>query len=100
MHEVQTFSNEAFTGFATLNQQTAHFRAANVARQLGYANCSQAIRKNVRAKYVTTLSELRGISVGDTPSTERPDNDADLYLSEPCRYALIRRRKRPEAEAF
>ena len=103
MQEVQSFSSEAFAVLATLNQQTAHFRAADVARQLGYANCSQAIRKNVRAKYVTTLAALRGVSTGDTlvsPNESRPESDSDLYLSEPGLYALILRSKKKEAEAF
>ena len=92
--ELQTFSHKAFTVLATLSQQTAHFRAADVARQLGYANCSQAIRKNVRAKYVATLAVLRGISTGDTlvsPNESRPESDSDLYLSEPGLCALAGR---------
>ena len=103
MQEVQSFSNDAFAVLETLNQETAHFRAADVARQLGYANCSQAIRKNVRAKYVTTLAALRGVSTGDTlvsPNESRPESDSDLYLSEPGLYALILRSKKMEAEAF
>ena len=114
MQELQVFNNDTFTVHTTLQRQTPYFRAADVVRQLGYANGPQAVRKNVRDKYVTTLAALRkdvpqstapsaisrgdgGVSPAEIPQHE---GDSDLYLSEAGMYALILKSKRPEAEAF
>eukprot|EP00969_Alexandrium_andersonii_P051281 2253082-Alexandrium_andersonii.AAC.1 len=112
MHAPLVYSNAQFSLQAITVSEVPYFRAADVARQLGYTNCSQAVRKNVRSKFVTPLSQLlarlrggplaesgvypaeSGVSPADTPS------GADLYLAEPGLYALILKSRQAEAEVF
>ena len=47
---VQHFESGDYAVSARLANGTTWFRAAEVTRILGYANCSQAVRKNVRQK--------------------------------------------------
>jgi len=103
MQAPSVYSNAQFSLQAITVCEVPYFRAADVARQLGYTNCSQAIRKNVRSKFVTSLAALleqlrspaeRGVSPGDIPS------GADLYLAEPGLYALVLKSRQAEAEVF
>ncbi len=63
------FSNDSFSVDVVQCGCKLFFRAADVTRALGYGNSSQAVRKNVRAKHVSTRGALdglqRGISIGD-----------------------------------
>ena len=94
------FSNDSYSVDVVTKSGQLFFRAADVTRALGYGNSSQAIRKNVRGKYVTTRDALErnpgGISTGDT----LPTDDSSLYISEPGLYALVLKSRKPEAEAF
>ena len=58
----QTYNNGQFAVQAVVVDTTPYFRAADVAKQLGYANGPQAVRKNVRDKFVTTLGQLMGVA--------------------------------------
>ena len=89
MQELQVFNNETFTVHTTLQRQTPYFRAADVARQLGYANGPQAVRKNVRDKHVTTLAALRrGIMQSTAPSGGMAHSAAPSALSQPSLAAV------------
>eukprot|EP00973_Karenia_brevis_P067909 9447648-Karenia_brevis.AAC.1 len=82
MQELQVFNNDTFTVHTTLQRQTPYFRAADVVRQLGYANGPQAVRKNVRDKHVTTLATLRrGIMQSTAPSGGMAHSAAPSALS-------------------
>ncbi len=41
-----------------LHRGMPYFRASDVARALGYKDCTQAIRKNVTQAYVKTIKQL------------------------------------------
>ena len=112
---VQLFESGDYAVGALLARGGTWFRAADVTRILGYANCSQAVRKNVRPKHIATLIELRGVSTNrDGVSTNREgvstevsiyreaDQSADqaLWVSEPGLYALILRSRKVESESF
>ena len=58
----QTYNNGVFALQAVVANASPYFRAADVAKQLGYANGPQAVRKNVRDKFVTTLGQLMGVA--------------------------------------
>ena len=82
-----------------------YFRAADVTLSLGYADSTQAVRKNVNEKYVRTLTELREEAVGDKLSARQfiPEVQVGrppLYISEPGVIELVWHSKKPEALRF
>ncbi len=101
------FSNEFFSVDVVQCGCKLFFRAADVTRALGYANSSQAVRKNVRDKYVCTKDALDSLQAdvslrdsGVDLREIRPSDDAALYLSEPGLYELLLKSRKQEAEAF
>ena len=107
MLQSRLFSSDAFSVDVLDCQGKLFFRAADVTRGLGYGNSSQAVKKNVRAKYVVTRDALdriqqgisagdRGVSLLETPLVD----DSSLYISEPGLYELTLKSRKPEAEVF
>ena len=101
------FSNEFFSVDIVQCGCKLFFRAADVTRALGYANSSQAVRKNVRDKHVFTKDALDGLQTDITPRDRGvnlreipPSDEAALYLSEPGLYELLLKSRKQEAEAF
>ena len=71
---VQIFESGDYAVSALLAKGAIGFRAADVTRTLGFANSSQAVRKTVRSKHVSTLEALQGSTstgVGGISTGER-----------------------------
>ena len=84
---------------------TPYFRATDVTFALGYANSTQAVRKNVSKKYVRTLTELREETAGNKGSGEEFIPELQVgrppsYISEPGVIELVWHSKKPEALRF
>ena len=82
-----------------------YFRACDVTLALGYADTTQAVRKNVSDKYIRTLTELRKEASGDILSAGQfiPEVSVGrpaLYISEPGVIELVWHSKKPEALRF
>ena len=82
-----------------------YFRACDVTISLGYADSTQAVRKNVSPKYVKTVRELREEVLGEKLSAGQliPEVNVGrpaLYISEPGVIELVWHSKKPEALRF
>ena len=98
------FSNDSFSVDVVDSRGHLFFRAADVTRALGYGNSSQAVRKHVRSKHVTSKEALQKVSRNDPSDTQNEipssRDDAALYLSEPGLYELLLKSHKQEAEVF
>ena len=99
MSNIQTYLNETLDVKVrtVLVERVIWFCGADVAKALGYADPTQAIRNNCKSP--KTWSELQGC-LGDTPSLEGTFQPQTKFIKRNDLARLVARSQLPSAEAF